>query len=179
MKQIYTPTSTIIRSIVAILIGTIMVIWPDKVNSLIISVIGAIIILPTIIALFAFLFAKTEEEKKKSKTTVLVSLGSAVLGLIMLLYPARFVSLFTLFVGIVLLFAGVIQIIGVFKYSIQTKSYWMLITPFAVLATGVITVVYFNNITNMLLILIGVILLLYGVSELFNYFKLKKSIKTL
>ena len=55
----------------------------------------------------------------------------------------------------------------------------MLITPLAVLATGVITVVYFNNITNMLLILIGVILLLYGVSELFNYFKLKKSIKTL
>ncbi|MBR4119816.1 MAG: DUF308 domain-containing protein [Bacteroidales bacterium] len=179
MKRIYTPTSTIIRCIVAILIGVIMVIWPDKVNSLIITAIGVIIMLPTIIAILAYIFAKTEEAKKKSKTTIFVSLGSAVLGLIMVLYPARFVSLFTLFVGIVLLLAGVIQIVGVLKYSIQTKSYWMLITPLAVLATGVITVVYFNNITNMLLILIGVILLLYGVSELLNYLKLKKSIKTI
>lgn len=177
MIRIYTPTSTIIRSIVAILIGVIMVIWPDKVNSLIITVIGAVIMLPTIIALFAFLFAKTQEAKKKSKTTLLVSLGSAVLGLIMVLYPARFISLFTLFVGIVLVFAGVMQTAGVLKYSIQTKSYWMLIMPLAVLITGVITVVYYNNITNMMLVLIGVISLLYGVFELLNYYKVKSSIK--
>ncbi|MBQ3577000.1 MAG: DUF308 domain-containing protein, partial [Coprobacter sp.] len=115
--------------------------------------------------------------KKKSKTTLLVSLGSAVLGLIMVLYPARFISLFTLFVGIVLVFAGVMQTAGVLKYSIQTKSYWMLIMPLAVLITGVITVVYYNNITNMMLVLIGVISLLYGVFELLNYYKLKSSIK--
>ena len=174
MKTIYSPTSTLARSIIAIAIGVVLIIWPEKVKELLVIITGILLLIPSLIILTPYLFSKKAENKKQSIVPITTGVSTAVFGLIMILYPEAFVSLFTLLIGIMLTLAGITQVVGVYKYSLQTKNYWMMTPSLIILIVGVITILNFKNISNVLLIIVGVTSLLYGISDILNYYKLKK-----
>lgn len=173
MRLIYSPTSTLSRSLIAIAIGVVLIIWPEKVQELLVTVVGVLLMIPSVITLTPLLFSKNTEDKKQQMLPVLVGTGLAILGLIMILIPETFISLFTLLIGILLFLAGMMQVIGVFNYCRQTRNFWLMLPPFIILVMGVITISNFKNISNILLIMIGVTSLLYGISEILNYYKLR------
>ena len=173
MKLIYSPTSTLIRSVIAIAIGVILIIWPEKVKELLVTVVGVLLMIPSVITLTPLLFSKNTEDKKQHMLPVLLGTGLAILGLIMILFPETFISLFTLLIGILLFLAGLMQVIGVFNYCRQTRNFWLMLSPLIILVMGAITISNFKNISNILLIMIGVTTLLYGISEVLNYYKLR------
>ena len=173
MKLIYSPTSTLTRSVIAIAIGVILIIWPEKVKELLVTVVGVLLMIPSVITLTPLLFSKNTEDKKQHMLPVLLGTGLAILGLIMILFPETFISLFTLLIGILLFLAGLMQVIGVFNYCRQTRNFWLMLSPLIILIMGAITISNFKNISNILLIMIGVTTLLYGISEVLNYYKLR------
>ena len=173
MKLIYSPTSTLTRSVIAIAIGVILIIWPEKVKELLVTVVGVLLMIPSVITLTPLLFSKNTEDKKQHMLPVLLGTGLAILGLIMILFPETFISLFTLLIGILLFLAGLMQVIGVFNYCRQTRNFWLMLSPLIILVMGAITISNFKNISNILLIMIGVTTLLYGISEVLNYYKLR------
>ena len=174
MKVIYSPTSTLSRSIIAIAIGVILIIWPDKVKELLVTIVGILLMIPSVITLAPLLFRTKSENTTQNIIPTIVGTGLAILGLIMILFPETFISLFTLLIGILLFLAGLMQVMGIYKYCLQTRNYWLMLTPFIILIMGVVTILNFKNISNILLITIGVTSLLYGVSEILNYYKIRK-----
>ena len=174
MRLIYSPASTLSRSLIAIAIGVVLIIWPEKVQELLVTVVGVLLMIPSVITLTPLLFSRNNENKKQQMLPVLVGTGLAILGLIMILIPETFISLFTLLIGILLFLAGLMQVIALFNYCRQTRNFWLMLPPFIILVMGVITISNFKNISNILLIMIGVTSLLYGISEILNYYKLKK-----
>ena len=172
MKIIYSPTSTLSRSLIAIAIGIILIVWPDKVKELLVTVVGVLLMIPSLVAFLPTLFAS--KNVKQNILPMIGGTGLAILGLIMILFPETFISLLTLMIGILLFLAGMLQIVGIFKYCRQTSSYWLMLTPAIILIMGVVTISNFKNISNILLIIIGVTSLLYGISEVLNYYKIRK-----
>jgi uncharacterized membrane protein HdeD (DUF308 family) len=173
MRMIYSPASTLSRSLIAIAIGVVLIIWPEKVQELLVTVVGVLLMIPSVITLTPLLFSRNNENKKQQMLPVLVGTGLAILGLIMILIPETFISLFTLLIGILLFLAGLMQVIGVFNYCRQARNFWLMLTPLIILIMGVVTISNFKNISNILLIMIGVTSLLYGISEILNYYKLR------
>ena len=176
MKTIYSPTSTLARSIIAIAIGVVLIIWPEKVKELLVTITGILLLIPSLIILTPYLFSKKTQNETQKQTIVPITAGvsTAVFGLIMILYPEAFVSLFTLIIGIMLTLAGITQVVGIYKYSLQAKNYWIMTPSLIILMVGVVTILNFKNISNILLIIIGVTSLLYGLSEVLNYYKIRK-----
>ena len=174
MKLIYSPTSTLTRSIIAIAIGVILIIWPDKVKELLVTVVGLLLMIPSLVALAPLLFAPKNENTKQNILPMIGGVGLAILGLIMILLPETFISLLTLLIGILLFLAGALQVVGVFTYCRQIRSYWLMLTPLIILIMGVVTISNFKNISNILLIMIGATSLLYGIAEILNYYKLRR-----
>ena len=174
MRLIYSPTSTLTRSIIAIAIGVILIIWPDKVKELLVTVVGLLLMIPSLVALAPLLFAPKNENTKQNILPMIGGVGLAILGLIMILLPETFISLLTLLIGILLFLAGALQVVGVFTYCRQIRSYWLMLTPLIILIMGVVTISNFKNISNILLIMIGATSLLYGIAEILNYYKLRR-----
>ena len=173
MKLIYSPSSTLIRSVIALVLGAVLVIWPEKVKEVLVTIVGVLLIIPSVITLMAMLLEKKKGYDKRQIMTIILGGAMAILGIIMVLFPDKFINLFTLLFGIILFLAGVLQVVGVYNYCKQTKNYYLIIVPLIILAVGVITIVNYANIPNVLLIIIWVAALLYGVSEILNYYKLK------
>ena len=145
MRLIYSPTSTLSRSLIAIAIGVVLIIWPEKVQELLVTVVGVLLMIPSVITLTPLLFSKNTEDKKQHMLPVLLGTGLAILGLIMILIPETFISLFTLLIGILLFLAGMMQVIGVFNYCRQVRNFWLMLPPFIILVMGVITISNFKN----------------------------------
>ena len=174
MKLIYSPTSTLSRSLIAIAIGVILIVWPEKVKELLVTVVGVLLMIPSLVSLVPLLFVRKNENTKQNIMPMIGGTGLAILGLIMILLPETFISLLTLLIGILLFLAGVLQVVGVFKYCRQTRNYWLMLTPLMILIMGVVTISNFKNISNILLIMIGATSMLYGIAEILNYYKLRR-----
>ena len=174
MKTIYSPTSTLARSIIAIAIGVVLIIWPEKVKELLVTITGILLLIPSLIILTPYLFSKKTQNEKQTIVPITAGVSTAVFGLRMILYPEAFVSLFTIIIGIMLTLAGITQVVGIYKYSLQAKNYWIMTPSLIILMVGVVTILNFKNISNILLIIIGVTSLLYGLSEVLNYYKIRK-----
>lgn len=172
MKGIYSSSSTLVRSVIAITLGAVLVIWPTVVNHVIVRVVGVLFIIPAIVNLIALNFTKKEERSKKSFFTTLLTIAIAIFGLMMILYPKTFEPIFTLVIGIIIFLSGAIQVIGVFKYCIQEKSIWLMVVPFIVMVIGIVAIFTFETLSVLLMTIVGITLIVYGVTEIFNFYKI-------
>lgn len=173
MKSLYSYPSALLRCVISITVGAILIIFPSESKELIVSVIGILLMIPSVVTIIPLFVVKNEEETPAKKIMMLLStIGMAIIGLIMIIYPQSFVALFMLFIGILLFLSSIIQIIGIFKFCKTNKNYWLMIVPLIVMVTGIVTIVLFETISTILFIVIGGVLLLYGISEMLNYYKL-------
>lgn len=187
MKNLYSYPSALLRSVIAIIVGALLIINPGQSNALIVSIIGVLLMIPFVITIIPLFVVKNDEEAQGKKIMMLLlTVGMAIIGLVMILYPQSFMALFMLFVGILLFLSGTIQIIGLFKFCKINKNYWLMIVPLIVMVAGIVTIILFETISEILFISIGGVLLLYGISEILNYYKLlnnnlsdKKEVETI
>lgn len=173
MRAIYSSSSTFIRSIVAIVLGLIFVIYPEEINSTIITILGIILLFPLVVSIVSALVNKKGDKSPLRLLPMLGGSGSAVLGLLMIIMPNTFTSLLALFIGLLMFIAGITQIAGILPYSRQYKRYWLLLVPVLTAGIGLYTIINFTSMAKILWILTGVMIILYGVSEIINFFSIK------
>ncbi len=103
---------------------------------------------------------------------------SAVFGLILILFPAYFVALFMITLGVVLLALGVMQLFMVHRAKLAgvlSNSYFYIVPSFLTLLGVLIIFNPFSFANAIVIILFGVSSLIYGVSNLIRYFVVVKS----
>ena len=159
------------RCVSAIAIGLLLMMWPEAAILYLVIAIGAMFFLPSLISLISY-FKKRDEQKGYFP---IVSLGSLLFGLWLMISPAFFVGILMYLLGAVLVFAGISQIVGLLDArSYANVSTGFMVMPVLILLSGLLVLVNPFAAASVPFIILGVSCTVYGVTELINFYKFRR-----
>ena len=176
--------SSAFRAICAIIIGALLIMYPDNTVTGITIAIGVLFFISGIISVLTYIQARRHVTDYKiydaegrlisgeKPTFPVVSIGSIILGLILALTPSTFVSALMYIIGIMLVLGAISQfmaLIGGRRYGHVGFLYWIL--PTLILITGLYVMLKPMAPLNMAMLILGWCMLVYGVAELINALK--------
>lgn len=157
-----------LRAICALVIGLLLVIYPDRAASYFIITIGVIFLVPSLISIIGY-FVQKEEERRRFP---IEGIGSLLFGLCLIIMSVSFANFLTYILGFILVMGGVQQLA-----SLSAARRWMpvpggfYIVPVLILLAGLVALFNPTKAQSTAFIIIGVSSLVYAVSELVNWFK--------
>lgn len=175
MKIVYTSTNyrnSIYRSVISILLGLVLVIWPGAAIRYIIMVIGVIFLITGLVSLF---LSYRNREEQPGKMASLTGFGSIILGLLLVCFPSSFATILMFLLGFILVVAAVGQFVTLAAARqfghVTPVSY---LFPVIILVAGII--VLFNPFSSAegVFILFGATIIFYGITDLVNQYAIRK-----
>ncbi|NDV83587.1 HdeD family acid-resistance protein [Bacteroides sp. 51] len=159
---------SLIRIVFALIIGLVLVIWPDTASDYLVITIGILFIIPGLIGLIGYFTSN----KTEGQRFPLEGLGSLLFGIWLVLMPDFFANLLMYLLGIILVLGGAQQI-----YSVYIARRWTTV-PLGFYALPVLTLlgglfILFNPVEarNTAFLIIGIMSIVYAVTELINWFR--------
>ncbi len=178
--------SSIFRAICAIVVGALLIKYPDDSVTWLTVAIGVLFLLSGIIALIAYMNAKkhageytiTDQEGNiitgGQPAFPIVGAGSIILGLILALTPGVFIHGLMYILGAIMILGGISQLMALVsarRLGSVPFSFW--IAPSLVLMTGLFVVLKPMETAEMPLLILGWCSLVYGVTEIINSLKIR------
>ncbi len=177
--------SSLFRAICSLIVGSLIIMYPVDTTKWIVVAIGVIFLLSGTVSCVAYYFARknarenviTDEQGRTLSDGMpgypIVGLGSAILGLILVLRPEIVVDVMSYILGAILVLGGLNllgSLISAMRYARVPLFFW--ICPSLVLIVGIISLVRPEWIAGATMSVIGWCLLLYGVTEMINSWKI-------
>jgi len=165
-----------IRAAVTLALGILIVVWPGVAVKTLVMLIGAFLI-----AAGAMSFVASYGDRKaegQSPLLILNGVVSIIFGLLLIILPDFFVGIIMFLFGAILLLFGVMQIVNIVNIRRVVKVPWSAyIIPILVCLCGII--IFFNpfNSLKAIFVFFGVVLIIYGISEIVSTFSFRKAIK--
>ena len=163
--------SSVVRCFFAIAVGLILVIWPAAAVSYLVIAIGICFVLPGIFSLLNY-FTRTPKEGEEKPMFPIDGAGSVILGAWMVISPQFFVNIFMYVLGILLIVAGIQQIVSLSyarKYNHVPGGFYVI--PIILLIIGAVILFRPFDVAANTFILFGIASLIYGITELVNWYK--------
>lgn len=157
-----------LRIICALIIGLVLVMFPDRAGEYFIITIGVVFLIPSLISIIGYLVQNAEVKKRFP----IEGVGSLLFGLLLIIMAGFFSKFLTIVLGFILVMGGVQQI-----SSLVAARRWMpvpgafYIVPVLILIAGLIALFNPTGAQKTAFIIIGVTSLVYAASELINWFK--------
>ena len=135
---------------------------------------GALIALRGIIGFVVLCFQKDDSDFMGSAVN---SVLNAVLGGVMFLYPEWFVNILMYMVAVLMIALGFVQLLAMLSASrVVNVGFFSFVLPLLIILLGILLIVRPSFLGEMIGIVAGVSLMVYGVSELLSLRKMKKAI---
>ena len=156
------------RAICALVIGLVLVMFPDQAGDYFVITIGVIFLVPSLISIIGY-FAQNTEMRRRFP---IEGVGSLLFGLWLIIMPGFFADLLTFVLGFILVMGGVQQIA-----SLSAARRWMPVpygfytVPVLILIAGLVALFNPTGVRSTAFIIIGISSLVYAASELLNWFK--------
>lgn len=166
MKRLSYP---LLRAIAALVIGLVLVMFPDQASNYFVITIGVIFLIPSLLSLIGYLSQGKEERQLRFP---IEGIGSLLFGLWLVIMPGFFANLLTFILGFILVMGGVQQLA-----SLMAARRWMevhtgfYVVPILILVAGLVALFNPTGVQRTAFIIIGVTSLIYGINELLNWFK--------
>lgn len=162
---------SVVRCICALIIGVLLVAWPEAAIIYLVIAVGALFLVPGLVSVFGYLM----RGRQMGASFPLIGLGSLLFGLWLMIMPAFFVGILMYVLGAVLVLAGINQIVNLSAaraWTFVPAGYY--VVPVLVLAAGM--VVLFNPFTaaTVPFIVLGVSGIVYALSDLVNIIRFRK-----
>lgn len=165
---------SVLRCLFAIVLGLVLVLWPEVAVTYLVILIGICFIVPGMFTLLNY-FTREKKEGEPSPMFPIDGAGSILLGAWLVVMPHFFVNILMYVLGGLLVLAGMQQLMSLVaarKWSIVPYGFYIL--PSLILLTGIMILAYpFETAANTFVIF-GVACLIYGISELINWYKFSK-----
>lgn len=165
--------NSILRSTFAMILGFVLVLWPEAAVTYLVIAIGICFILPGIFSLLSY-FTWEKIEGKPSPLFPINGAGSILFGAWLVVMPTFFVNILMYILGAILVIAGVQQIVMLVsarKRSVVPFGFYVM--PALILLTGIMIIAYpFGAVANTFVIF-GVASIFYGTIELLNWYKFR------
>ena len=159
------------RCVSAIAIGILLVVWPEAAILYLVIAIGAMFFLPSLFSLVGYFM----KGRQLGMYFPIVSLGSLLFGLWLMISPAFFVGILMYVLGVVLVFAGISQIANLLSargYATVPFGYYVM--PVLILLAGLVVLVNPFAAVAVPFIILGVSSTAYGITELINIYRFRK-----
>lgn len=169
-------TTSVLRGVVTLIMGCCLLFWPGFTAGLIVKLIAGFLLTIGFITLATALLSASKTKSPVPVIIVMNVLVYLVFGLLVFLFPNFFLGLIAFLFGAVLLVAGISQIVGLYQGSRYSPlSGGMYIIPVAITVCGIALFFSPKASTEMLTMIFGGAVALYGVSELVAAWKLRKA----
>lgn len=177
--------SSIFRAVCAIVVGVLLLKYPQDGVTWLTMAIGALFLLSGVIALIAYWHAKrhageytiTDQEGRVvsggQPTFPIVGAGSVILGLVLVITPNAFINGLMYMLAAILILGGITQLMSLVaarRLGSVPFGYW--VCPSLILLTGLFVVFKPMETAELPLMILGWCSLLYGVIELGNALKI-------
>ena len=184
--------SSVFRAICAIVIGILLIKFPDNTVTGITIAIGVLFLVSGLVSCIAYFQARRHAGEYKiydaegnlvsgtMPTFPLVGVGSIILGLILALSPTAFVSALMYIIGAMLILGAVNLFWGLIAARrFGSISLGFFILPTLILITGLYVIVKPLAPANFAMLVLGWCTLVYGIAELINALKFYSNRKKL
>ena len=176
--------SSAFRAICAIIIGVLLIMYPDNTVTGITIAIGVLFLVSGVISILTYIQARRHVSDYKiydaegrllsgqQPTFPLVGIGSCILGLVLAITPTTFVSALIYIIGIMLVLGALNQFIALIagrRYGRISPLYWIM--PILTLLAGLYAMIKPIEPLKTAMIILGWTMLVYGVAELINALK--------
>jgi uncharacterized membrane protein HdeD (DUF308 family) len=177
--------SSLFRALSALVIGCLLIKYPDNTVNWITIAIGVLFLLSGIVSLLTYWNALRHVGEYTiydaqgrivagtKPVFPFVGIGSIILGLILVLMPSQFVTALTYIIGIVLVLGALNLLMALVTARVFARLsfvFWLL--PSIVLVVGIYFMVKPMEPASMTMSALGWLSLLYGVTEMVNALKL-------
>ncbi len=188
MKVIH---SSIFRAVCAIIVGVLLIQYREQTVTWITIAIGVLFFLSGVISLASYWAAKSNAEKMQGQILSdsngkpimgmmpkfpLVSVGSLILGLLLALMPQVFIAWLMFILAFILILGALTQFVNLASAAKMGRVgilFWLF--PSALLLLGLLAIIKPSAIASAPLFIIGWGMLIYGVVELLNAFKVSNN----
>lgn len=188
MKVIH---SSIFRAVCAIIVGVLLIQYREQTVTWITVAIGVLFFLSGVISLASYWAAKRNAEKMQGQILSdstgkpimgmmpkfpLVSVGSLILGMLLALMPQVFIAWLMFILAFILILGALTQFVNLASAAKMGRVgilFWLF--PSALLLLGLLTIIKPSAIASAPLFIIGWGMLIYGVVELLNAFKISNN----
>ena len=158
---------SLMRAVCALVIGMILVMFPDQASNYFVITIGVIFLVPSLISIIAY----TTNGKKKQQRFPIEGVGSLLFGLWLIIMPHFFSNLLTIILGFILLMGGIQQLASVSTLRTLVKvSYRYYVVPTLILIAGLVALFNPTGVQRTAFIIIGISCMVYAFSEFVNWF---------
>ena len=176
--------SSVFRAVCAIVIGTLLIMYPDNTVTGITIAIGILFLISGVISVLTYLHARRHVSDYKiydadgrlvagqKPIFPIVGIGSIILGFILALTPTTFVSALMYIIGIMLVLGALNQYIALIagrRYGRISLWYWVM--PTIILLAGLYVMIKPIAPLQMAMLILGWAMLVYGCVELINALK--------
>lgn len=168
MKKI-TVNYFILRVVSAILLGMVLLLNPNAVNYVVITI-GVLFIIPGLLAFVNYLFSA--REKRPESVYMFAGLGSLLLGIALVAAPDFFIKILMYILGAVLVVGGIEQFVVLFrarKFTPVAKGFYII--PTLLFIMGVVVLFDPIKTTQTIFMFIGATCLVYGIMEIVYWIK--------
>lgn len=169
-----TINNSILRSVFAIILGLVLVIWPEAAIRYLVITIGVLFIIPGIISLLNY-FTREKNEYEPAPMFPIDGAGSILLGVWLIVMPDFFVNILMYILGALLVIAGIQQLMFLIlarKTSRVPLGFYIM--PVLILAVGIMILVNPFGVAANTFIIFGAASIFYGICELVNWYKFSR-----
>lgn len=169
----------LVSSLCALILGILLVTWPDVAVNYLVITIGVLFLLPGLVGLFTYLAVLNRRKSEDPHPAFpIVALGSTLFGIWLIIMPSFFVGVLMYVLGILLVLGGISQLANLIAArSFMTVPFGVYIVPVLILAAGI--TVLFNPFATAEIpfIVLGVSSIVYALMDIFRLlrFRRKKS----
>lgn len=169
----------LVGSLCALILGILLVTWPDVAVNYLVITIGVLFLLPGLIGLISYLAILNRRKTEAPRPVFpIVALGSTFFGIWLIIMPSFFVGVLMYVLGVLLVLGGISQLANLIAArSFMPVPFGVYVVPVLVLAAGI--TVLFNpfETAEIPFIVLGVSSIVYALMDLFRLirFRRKKS----
>lgn len=165
---------SLVRSVLALLIGIVLLVWPNEAVHYFFLVFGILLLVSGGDSIWRFVSAR----KSGDILTPLLAMGicEVLIGAVFVVNPEILMNFLILIFGLILLFVGAYEVILLVSYKQRFGWYYLL--PLVVLLMGILLLVNpFSATQAILVMLFGISVILYGVSGIIDYYRIRQLIR--
>ena len=161
-------SSYVFRSLCSLLVGLLLLFNAEQMPALIVKLIGLLFLLPGVFGVIAYLYGQLSRNAIVRPSFPLMSIGSIMLGVYLIMYPDNFVTYLVFLIGFLLLLAGINQFLSMFvNRKVSPFSWLLMFMPLVLIGVGAYCVTHTSEAAATLFKIMGATCIYHGLSDMF------------
>lgn len=167
--------NNILLSVVMVLLGLLLIIWPGKTMELAARIVGVGLLVGAVIS--GLSWYKGQKDGSSDFSSLAVAILLAILGLVVLIAPKGIISLIPKIIGVAVLLNGVFNLAQALELKRMGGDKWIssLVMSCLTIVLGLFLVVFAFSVVKAAIMVIGAVILYNGASNLWIEFMYRKS----